>query len=294
LLRRYSTPSLVEECEKDGIHLLNNNLPGEARDALSTQAFKFILQKHRPQLALLHISNVDHSQHLNGPRSSAAYTAIKESDAQVGEVWNELKRDFPGKVTLFVVSDHGFSPIKRAILPNVILRQAGLSGEKTKDKKATNSPVQVVVQAGTAMVYILDEINRDMIVEKITKAFRKVKGMRAVIRPDQLNDHGVANPKDDPHAPDMLLFAELGYVFGDTASGDLPFEEKPERKGSHGHDPSIPDLHATFVAWGAGIKPGVRLGEIENTRVAPTIAKLLHVSFPSSVESAPLSAILTE
>jgi len=37
-------------------------------------------------------------------------------------------------------------------------------------------------------------------------------------------------------------------TFGDTAAGELSFDDKPERKGSHGHDPELPELHATFVA----------------------------------------------
>jgi predicted AlkP superfamily pyrophosphatase or phosphodiesterase len=91
----------------------------------------------------------------------------------------------------------------------------------------------------------------------------------------------------------MILFAEEGCSFGDTAAGALPFNEKPERKGSHGHDPSLPDLHATFVAWGVGIKPGTKLGEIKNIDVAPTIAKLLGIDLPNT-DGKPLAAALAE
>jgi predicted AlkP superfamily pyrophosphatase or phosphodiesterase len=89
----------------------------------------------------------------------------------------------------------------------------------------------------------------------------------------------------------MMLFAEEGCAFGDTAAGELPFNEKPERKGSHGHDADLPDLHATFVAWGVGIKPGTQLGEISNLSVAPTIAKLLGLTLPNA-EGQPLAAAL--
>ena len=57
-------------------------------------------------------------------------------------------------------------------------------------------------------------------------------------------------------------------------------------KGSHGHDANLPDLHAVFVAWGTGIKPGVNLGDIDNRSVAPTIAKLLGIEMPG-VEGKP-------
>jgi predicted AlkP superfamily pyrophosphatase or phosphodiesterase len=91
----------------------------------------------------------------------------------------------------------------------------------------------------------------------------------------------------------MMLFAKEGWAFGDTAAGALPFVKKPERSGTHGHDPNIPDLHATFVSWGAGIKPGATLGEINNVDVAPTIAKILGLDMPG-VDGKPLTEILAK
>jgi len=42
-----------------------------------------------------------------------------------------------------------------------------------------------------------------------------------------------------------------------------------------------------FIASGAGIRPGVQLGDIDNRDVAPTIARLLQVEMPG-VEGKPL------
>jgi predicted AlkP superfamily pyrophosphatase or phosphodiesterase len=287
LLEKYTTPVVLKETEAAGIKMLNKDDPKAAAgdtpqpsDDICLRAFNLILEKHRPNLALLHLVDVDHDQHLYGPRNEKAYAAIKTADNQVREVWEVLKRDFPGKATLFVVSDHGFQENKKAILPNVVLRKAGLL--EVAGKKETSGPVQVVAQGGTEFIYILDEKRRDEIAKRVRKAFENLEGVSKVIGSDQLHQYGVANPKNDPKAPDMILFSKEGYIFGDTAAGDLPFNAKPERKGSHGHDPSIPNLKATFVAWGADIKPGTRIGEIQNTAVAPTIAKLLGFSIPNA------------
>ena len=290
LLRKYTTPALWDECAKAGIDLEAGGTDGpKPSDAEVTRAFNLILHEHRPSLALLHLAQVDHTEHLHGPRSPAAYAAIKLADQQVQEVWDELKRDFPGQATLFVVSDHGFSPTKRILLPNVVLRKAGLL--ENSGKKRARGAVRVVAQGGCAMVYVLDDAHRAELLARLRKAFGSVKGVSKIIGVDHFKEYGVANPKDDPHAPDLLLFAQEGCAFGDTAAGALPFAEKPERRGSHGHDPDLPDLHATFVAWGAGIKPGVRLGEISNLSVAPTIAKLLGLSLPNPQGTA-LTAVL--
>ena len=284
LLEKYTTPVVLQDAEAAGIKMLNkDDAKGDSAqppDDICLRAFNLILQKHRPNLALLHLVDVDHDEHLYGPRTPEAYAAIKAADGQVRDVWDELKRDFAGKATLFIVSDHGFQSNKSAIFPNVVLRQAGLV--EAIGKNETRGPVQVVAQGGTEFVYILDDTRRAEIAERVRKAFAPLEGVSKVVGSEQFKQYGVANPKDDPKGPDMILFAKEGYIFGDTASGDLPFKAKPERKGSHGHDPAIPHLHATFVAWGAGIKSGAKLGEIQNTAVAPTIARLLGISIPNA------------
>jgi predicted AlkP superfamily pyrophosphatase or phosphodiesterase len=294
LLEKYSTSSLLKEVEGAGITLFDRNDPKVKAgtepvpsDDVCVKIFNLIVHNHRPNLALLHLVDVDHTEHTEGPRTREAYMAAKKADQQVRLVWDELQRDFPGKATLFVVSDHGFSATKDFILPNVVLRKAGLITMSGKNEG--EGPVHVVVQGGAAMVYIRDESHRGEIASRVKKAFRGVDGVSKVLGPDEIGRYGMANPKEDPHAPDMLLFAKEGWAFGDTAAGDFPYEQKPERKGGHGHDPAIPHLQATFVAWGEGIKPGARLGTISNLSVAPTIAELLGISIPNA-QGKPLSA----
>ena len=299
LLRKHTTPALLTECEQahidvyanGGVETGSGTPPPKPTDEVCTRIFNLILHDHQPNLALLHLIDVDHTEHLKGPKSPGAYAAVKAADDQVRAVWEELKRDFPGKATLLVVSDHGFSPTKRMILPNVILRKAGLA--ETSGQKGTNGPVRIVVQGGSAMVYVLDDARRSSLIARVAQAFSGVKGVSKIVGPGQLKDCGMATPQEDPHAPDMMLFAEEGSVFGDTAAGELPFNDKPERKGSHGHSADLPDLHATFIAWGAGIKPGARLGVISNLSVAPTIARLLGLSLPNA-DGQPLAAALAE
>jgi len=283
----FTTPALKEACARAGIPFGGTNASTNlSLEVIYTRVFNMTLHDLRPNLALLHILEVDHIQHSKGPRTPEAYAAIKDADDQVGEIWGQLKRDFPDRATLFVVSDHGFSPIRRTLLPSVILRKEGLV------ESMTNGPVQIVGQGGAAMVYVLDKERRKELISQIRKSLRSLDGISKIIGVEDFKAYGVADPKDDPNAPDLILFAEEGSVFSDTADGDLPFIEKPERGGSHGHDPNLPHLKAIFVAWGAGIKSGVSLGEISNLDVAPTIAKLLGFSIPKAEGKALKAALL--
>jgi len=297
IYEKYSTASLLEEMAEAGIPsplaTVKDVEPQVTKDESDTRTFNLILRTHRPQLALLHLVNVDHMQHLKGPRTPEAYAAIAKIDAQVRSVWQELQADFPGKATLIIVSDHGFSPIEHALFPNVILRKAGLID--VKGPRVVGGDVQLVPQGGCAMLYISASANRDQTIARVQKAFAGVKGMRKVVTPGQLKEYGLPDPKVDPHGPDMLLLAEEGYFFGDTAAGELPFAEKPERAGSHGHDATIPDLRAVFVAWGTGIRPrqGELPNDIENIDVTPTLAKLLKLDMPN-LDGKPITAALKE
>ncbi len=285
----HTTPALLEDCARGGIPFGKESKPATnaPSEVLYTQIFNLILREHRPNLALLHIIEVDHFEHEHGPRSPEAYAAIKDADMRVRQVWEELKQDFSGRATLFVVSDHGFSPIRRTLYPRVLLKKAGVLDSQGKGL------VQIVTQGGSAMVYVLEAAHREELVARIREALAPLEGLQKILGVEDYPAYGIANPALDPHAPDLFLFGEEGCTFGDTADGDLPFAEKPERRGSHGHDPHLPDLHATFIAWGAGIKPGVRLGEISNTCVAPTIAKLLGLAIPNP-DGYPLVQVLAE
>jgi predicted AlkP superfamily pyrophosphatase or phosphodiesterase len=129
---KYTTPAVVDDCRASGFSLFDQMFNGTTRqaesqtDATDTRVLTLLLAKHHPRLALLHLGNVDHVEHDKGPKSPEAYAAIKQADEEIGEIWKELQRDFAGNATLFVVSDHGFSPIKSMLYPNVILHKAGL------------------------------------------------------------------------------------------------------------------------------------------------------------------------
>jgi arylsulfatase A-like enzyme len=50
-------------------------------------------------------------------------------------------------------------------------------------------------------------------------------------------------------------------------------------------------MNAIFIAWGAGIKPGSKLGAIRNLDVAPTAARLLGIRMPSATGKVLIDAL---
>jgi predicted AlkP superfamily pyrophosphatase or phosphodiesterase len=297
LLHQYTTPSLMAECKQAGVWSesevvrYGNREFRVVSDDMCTRVFNFILRNHRPNLALLHLTHVDSVEHAKGPRTPEAYAAIKAADEQVRQVWEETKRDYPGNVTVLIVSDHGFSPVERLVVPNVPLRDAGLVDVKAG--KAAGGSVHVLNQGGAALVYVLEKDKRAAVIKQVEQIFSNVEGIASVAGPEELQAHGLAQPQDDPHSPDLVLFAREGYCFDDAASGSAPTIPRRETRGMHGHDENLPCMYATFIAWGSGIKPRTQLGEIQNTDVAPTIARLLQLPL-NGADGKVLSAALAD
>jgi predicted AlkP superfamily pyrophosphatase or phosphodiesterase len=297
LLHQFTTPSLMSECKQAGIWKESDVIRYGQRelhvvsDDMCTRVFNFILRTHQPNLALLHLTHVDSVEHVKGPRTPEAYAVIKAADEQVRQVWDEVKRDYADRATVMIVSDHGFSPVERLVLPNVPLRDAGLV--EVKAGKATGGAVHIVGQGGAALVYLLEQTKREPLIKQIEQMFVGLEGVSIVVGPEDLKLHGLARPQDDPRSPDLVLFAREGYCFDESASGSAATIPRRELRGMHGHDEKLPCMYATFVAWGSGIKPRTRLGEIQNTDVAPTIARLLDLPL-TGVDGKVLSGALAE
>ena len=295
LYQQFVTPQLLTEFSDTGIPWESQEQwckegKGRNRDRMYTQMLNHVIRRHRPNVAVLHLVEIDHVEHSFGPQSPEAYAAVKFEDDRVAEIQDELEKSFPGAATLIVSADHGFFPYQQQIQPNVLLRQQNLLTAVAG--RITGGQVRAVGQGGSSFLYVLDQANREALITKMASLFKGVEGVKLVITPKDFPQYGLADPLKNPQMADMVLSASTGYTFSDTAAGDLVVTAKAgEVKGSHGYDPNEPGMHATFVAWGAGIQPGVKLGTISNTDVAPTMAALLGLTM-KDVDGKVLDTIL--
>ena len=83
-----------------------------------------------------------------------------------------------------------------------------------------------------------------------------------------------------------------GYSFTAPADGDVVVDAAEGSLGAHGYPATDPELGALFIASGAGIRPGVRLGVIDNVDVAPTMAEVLGLTL-RNVDGTVLKPILS-
>jgi len=296
LFQKYGTPSLLEEFRAAAIpfemQMAWCKAPGGGvpRDWMYARMADLIIRKHRPNLMLLHLVEADHVQHAKGPKSPDAYWVCSHSDDRVRDVVEACEATFPGRATVIVVGDHGFIPYVRTIQPNVLLRQQGLMA--VEKGQVTSRQATALGQGGASFLYVLDKAHRAEILEKLATQFRGLEGIDEVVTEGDFARRGLVSPSVDPRMADLVITAKEGYSFSDAATGDAVVSPPSDSvKGGHGHSPTQPMMGAAFVAWGWGIRPGVKVPEMRSVDVAPTIAALLGLSM-EGVDGRAIDAIL--
>jgi predicted AlkP superfamily pyrophosphatase or phosphodiesterase len=247
------------------------------QDEIRTDAAVEILKRYKPNLMLVHLLCLDDINHQYGPMSDASLEAMAFLDDRVKQIADTLTGSHQ-PFTLLIVSDHGFRKTTHAIYPNTLLRQEGFARD-----------AWVVPDGGIAMVYVTDPNRRSELLPKLSTLFRGVEGVEHVYAKEDFGKLGLPSPEQSNQAPDLLIAAKPGNVF---ASG-APDGKGEANGGTHGYLNSDPQMQAIFMAWGTGIKPGVRLGTISNLDVAPTIAALLRIELTNAT-GRPLARILSD
>jgi predicted AlkP superfamily pyrophosphatase or phosphodiesterase len=106
------------------------------RDQIWTDAAADILVNHEPNLLLVHLLNLDDTNHKYGPMSSASFTAMALLDDRVKQILDAIQHSgLSRRATLIIVSDHGFRTVLHTIHPNILLRDRGLLSEEKDQPK---------------------------------------------------------------------------------------------------------------------------------------------------------------
>jgi predicted AlkP superfamily pyrophosphatase or phosphodiesterase len=259
------------------------------KDAMVADLAIQVVQRHAPDVLLVHFLCADSHQHLYGPRSPEAYWAIAYIDGLVGRVLGSLGPDGLERTSVVVVSDHGFLPVSREIRPNVRLRRRGLL-RVGADGGVAGGEARFVMNHGAGWIYLLGGGDRARLARDLRGELAAMDGVAAVWTPDEYEALGLPVPADNARAGDVLVEAAPGYMLSDEARGED--EHGPPRyRGTHGQRPHHEDNHALFVAAGRGIKRGVTLGRITSRDVAPTLTALLELP-PAPAEGRVLTDIL--
>jgi predicted AlkP superfamily pyrophosphatase or phosphodiesterase len=265
--------------------LENFGRPSQAwRDRMYTAAAVDILHTRHPDLLMLHLLALDGIEHETGYGNSAGRNTIAFLDDRVKEVMDAVRDAGElDNTTFIIVSDHGQSSVHHRLHADVLLQQAGLQ------QPGLANYTSCMNDGGFAMIYQRNASPAS--IDALKAIFIAKPGVRAALSPEEAARDGWPTPATTDQAPDLLLYADVGYAF--TAGEAATFVTDAPETGTHGYPNTDPLMQAIFIASGAAVKPVGQVLSFRNLDVAPTIARILHLSLPN-VQGKPHDEILQE
>lgn len=244
-------------------------------DRYMTGACAWVLRTHKPNLAFLHLIEVDDAQHLNGRDHDAVRAALGRVDRHV----DTLLKALGPRALVAVTGDHGFHEVGDELLPNVLFKERGWF--------RAPDDWDVIAHVGGGAVTVYARGDRAEAARKVVEE-RRLRDGKPMF---ELLDRAALDTLHAAPGAAFALSAVEGYTFGGRASGEFV---QPSRtiKGNHGALPDQAKLHTGLILHGTGVKAGAVVDRARLVDVGPTIAEALGVPMPD-VEGRPLSDLLS-
>ena len=264
---------------------LRNGLTQPNLDNFVHESAKYTISKYKPNLLLIHYTDVDTNRHNHGYDSKEANEALLRHNERLGEIIKTLKEaNIFEESTIVTLGDHSALDGDYMIRLNSLFREAGLL--KVNEKGIIKSYKAVAKSCdGSSYVYLKDK-NDKKTYEKVRKILDNLKSSKEAPIDFILNDKEAANEGADPNCS-FMVEGNINYYFIDETLGSI-IEKVDENdigkvshrtKATHGYSPKKHNYNTFFIASGKGIKKGLEINGGKLINHGPTLAKILGVSF---------------
>lgn len=282
ITRGASTPGLMAELEKKAGPYLTEVSDATKRDWARTRYAVEMIRQKRVRFATVHLAATDNQQHRHGPFSPQLAAALAEIDQMVGELRDAIRAEDP-RAAVCVVSDHGFAPVTKVLWLDAAFVKAGLITLKKQDTTVEKAGIADWVArpwhaGGSAAIILKNPADAD--------ARAKVKALldRLAADPENgvaaiLDEHAIRELGGDP-AAQYWVTMRAGFMVSPTLQPSIV--SVVSARGAHGHAPTLPEVAATFIVAGEGIAAGRNFGLVDMRSIAPTLARVMSVPFPSA------------
>lgn len=246
------------------------------------QSLLYTIREYKPDLTLVHYTDLDSMRHYHGFYSKEAYEALQRHDQRLGEIIRTLKElnQFEDS-TFILLGDHSSLDENKLIRLNILLREKGYI---KVNSKGWITDFQAIMKScdGSAYIYMKNKHDKQAIsrLYKVLEEFNKTTNTFEAI----YSNAEVIQLGADPECT-FMLEANQGYYFADEVEGELLHTIQTEEVGvkphhtlaSHGYSPHKPNYTTVFMASGKGIKERVIVDQMNLIDEGPTIARLLGV-----------------
>ncbi len=257
-------------------------------DSWTTKALTDVLWKEGvPALTILWLGEPDLTQHETAPGAPAALAAIKSSDKNLAAVLSALDdHKARGTTDVFVVSDHGFSTIRRSIDLRKILNEAGFKATTEFKDEPKPGDIMLAGNGGSVLFYV---IGHDATVTRRLVELLQQSDFAGVIfsrRPMEGTFELEQAKIQNTSAPDVVMafrWENSKNQFGVPGMIDADWQ-RAAGKGTHATLSRF-DMHNTLIAAGPDFKrdqtDDLASGNVD---LAATILHILKIKPPSNVD----------
>lgn len=224
-------------------------------------------EDQRPHLILFYMSQVDHAEHLFGPESRETEEAVHLVDEVMGKM-TRMVDSLNLPVNFVFVSDHGMAQVDTL---HGISLPAGIDTSK------------FILSIDATQLHFYAKDKKD-IVPAYTALKKGASADYDVYLPATMPARWHYGARDDRYGRigDIVLVAHAPKVFN--------LNGRRISSGMHGYDNALPEMGATFYAWGPAFKRGLTIPAFENVHVYPMIAGILGLPLPRTIDGS--SAVL--
>ena len=211
----------------------------------------------RPHFLMLYLSDVDDTTHRYGPETAHTAVAVASLQRALARLFDSVAAmPLHDSLDVVVLSDHGMAdaPSSQTIAILPLLLAAGI--DTSRVRLGDNGPTMSIWFGGD------DALARravDALGTRLTHARAYVRGAT----PERWHLDG------NPRGGDAIVVADLGYVVVKGAT------DRFLDTGTHGWDPSYPEMHGIFLAAGPQVRRAGRIPAFDNVHVFPFLAALL-------------------
>src|SRR5881397_2496966 len=261
------------------------------QDSWTTKALTdFFWKDGLPVLSILWLGEPDLTQHESAPGAPAALAAIKSADENLAAVLAALdQRDARGTTDMFVVSDHGFSTIRRSIDLRKILSDAGFVAKTEFESQPEPGEIMLVGNGGSVLFYVVghDEKLIHRLVEFLQQSdFTGVIFTKEPMEGTFTLEQAKMDRPGPDHRPDVVMsfrWNDSKNQFGIPGMIDADWQ-RGAGKGTHA-TLSCFDMHNMLIAAGRDFRHGeVNDFPSGNIDVAPTILRILGITPPQKMD----------
>jgi len=243
-------------------------------------------------------SSTDYVGHMFGVDSKEVQDTYLYLDKELERLFNALdKKVGAGQYTVFLSADHGAIPVP-AYLRDKKIPAGYFDGEAMWSKleefiKFSYGTTDIVKNISNYQIFLDHDIIRNLDID--VKDVQETIAEEILAYDDIDKVYTGHQMRQNNYTRGIPYILQNGYH--QKRSGDVLYVLSPDvisygLTGSTHGSPQIYDTHTPLLFFGKGIKRGSTVNRTEIPDIAPTLATLLGISFPSGTTGKPIAEVL--